>query len=55
VFDLGGRSRLLAPVNAYLRRRVFRPEMELAWIRHNIEEVGLLEHFLPALFESNDA
>ncbi len=52
VFDLGARSRLFAPVNAYLRRRVFRPGMEQAWIRHNIEEVGLLEHFLPTLFES---
>ena len=54
VFDLGARSRLFAPVNAYLRRRVFRPGMEQAWIRHNIEEVGLLEHFLPALFESHN-
>jgi hypothetical protein len=22
----------------------------LAWLRHNVEEVGLLEHFLPALY-----
>ena len=49
VFDLGARSRLFTPLNAYLRRRVFRPEMDEAWLRHNIEEVGRLEHFLPAL------
>jgi hypothetical protein len=49
VLDLGSRSPLLRPVNSYLRRRVFRPGMEQAWIKHNIEEVGLLEHFLPAL------
>jgi hypothetical protein len=53
VFDLGARSPLFAPVNAYLRARVFRPEMDRAWITHNIQEVGLLEHFLPALFEEH--
>ena len=50
VFDLGLRSAVGAPVNAYLRKRVFRPDMDHAWIKHNVEEVGLLEHFLPALF-----
>lgn len=53
VFDLGARSPLFLPVNSYLRARVFRPGMERAWITHNIEEVGLLEHFLPALFEAH--
>jgi hypothetical protein len=32
------------------RTHVFRPDMDLAWIKHNIEEVGLLEHFLPTLY-----
>ena len=50
VFDLGFRSLLGAPVNAYLRSRVFRPDMDEAWIRHNIEEVGRLETFLPELY-----
>lgn len=51
VLDLGGRSALLHPVNAYLRRKVFRPGMDHAWARHNVEEVGLLEHFLPGLYD----
>lgn len=49
VLDLGSRLRLLAPLNAHLRRRVFRPEMDAAWIRHNVEEVGVLEHLIPDL------
>jgi hypothetical protein len=24
--------------------------MVRAWVKHNIEEVGLLEHFLPSLY-----
>lgn len=54
VLDLGGRSRLLSPVNRYLRSRVFRPGMEQAWVRHNVEEVGLLEHLLPPLHRDRD-
>lgn len=52
VFDLGGRSVLARPVNRWLRTRVFRPGMERAWLKHNIEEVGLLEHFLPDLYRA---
>jgi len=52
VLDLGGRSALAAPVNRWLRARVFRPGMERAWLKHNIEEVGLLEHFLPDLYRA---
>jgi hypothetical protein len=51
--DIGARSALALPINAYLRSRVFRPGTERAWIRHNVEEVGLFEHLLPAL-RSND-
>ncbi len=50
VFDLGLRSALGTPVNAYLRKKVFRPDMDLAWIKHNVEEVGLFEHILPDLY-----
>jgi hypothetical protein len=46
--DVGSRSALGTPINAYLRSRLFVPGMEQAWVRHNIEEVGRLEHFLPA-------
>ncbi|MGB4777995.1 hypothetical protein [Microbacterium sp.] len=49
VLDLGGRWRLAAPINRYLRTRIFGPEMDAAWVKHNIEEVGLFEHFLPDL------
>jgi hypothetical protein len=50
VLDLGSRLRLGRPINGYLRRKVLTMEMASAWIRHNIEEVGLLEHFLPDLW-----
>jgi hypothetical protein len=50
VFDRGLRSVLGRPVSAYPRSRVFRPDMDPAWIKHKIEEVGRLEHFLPALY-----
>jgi len=46
VLDIGARSPLLAPVNRLLNRR-FPDDMLRAWVRHNIEEVGQLEHLLP--------
>lgn len=55
VMDVGAHPRLLAPVNRYLRARVFRPGMEQAWVKHNIEEVGLLEHLLPPLWQDRDS
>ncbi|MDP7723162.1 hypothetical protein [Mycobacterium sp. TY814] len=48
VLDLGARTPLFAPVNRILCRR-FPDDMVRAWIRHNIEEVGQLEHLLPQL------
>jgi len=48
VLDLGARSALFAPINRVLRRR-FPDAMVRAWVRHNIEEVGQLEHLLPQL------
>jgi hypothetical protein len=42
-------------VNALLRRRVFSEPMLREWQRHQVEEVGLLPHFLPALYaQRND-
>ena len=52
VMDVGGRSALGRPIDAFLRRRVFVPGMERAWLRHNVEEVGYLEHFLPDLYRA---
>lgn len=53
VMDVGARSTLALPVNAYLRSRVFGPGMDAAWIRHNVEEVGLFEHLLPPLYSGD--
>jgi hypothetical protein len=43
-----GAKRLLNPL---ITRRVFDRARGLAWIRHNIEEVGMLENILPPLYE----
>ena len=47
VLDVGARARLSAPVNRYLTSRVFPESLLRAWVVHNIEEVGILEHLLP--------
>jgi hypothetical protein len=47
VLDIGARSRLMTPVNRYLTTRVFPEPLLRAWLVHNIEEVGHLEHLLP--------
>ena len=49
VLDVGARARLYAPVNRYLTSRVFPEPLLRAWVVHNIEEVGILEHLLPEL------
>lgn len=36
--------------NTYLRPFVFNEEMAKAWLKHNIEEVGNFEFFLPELY-----
>jgi len=42
-------------VNALLRRYVFSEGMLREWKRHQVEEVGLLPHFLPTLYaQRND-
>ncbi len=37
-------------VNGVIRRWRFTDAMGPAWLRHNVEEVGNFEHFLPALY-----
>lgn len=49
VMDLG--TRALTPVNRLVRRH-FPDDKARAWVRHNIEEVGQLEHLLPRLERS---
>ena len=53
VMDLGVRSPLLAPLNRVLHRK-FSGEKALAWVKHNIEEVGQLEYLLPSLSSSGE-
>jgi hypothetical protein len=47
IFGIAGRlGRLLNPA---LGRRLFSGRHARAWLKHNVEEVGLLEHLLPPL------
>ena len=48
VMDLGVRSAVLSPINRVLHRR-FPDTKAVAWVKHNIEEVGQLEFLLPGL------
>ena len=50
---IGFASPWARPFNALIRRFVFDVERAQAWIRHNIEEVGQFERFLPALFAAS--
>lgn len=54
VMDIGARSALLSPVNRAVCR-LFPDDMLRAWVKHNIEEVGQLEHLLPQLKSSGEA
>ncbi len=47
---VGGRSGWRRWITPLVLRWVFRPEQGVAWLKHNIEEVGLLERFLPGLY-----
>lgn len=40
-------------VNRLIRRRFFTEAMGRAWLKHNVEEVGNLESFLPALHSAH--
>ncbi|MCW5634612.1 MAG: hypothetical protein KIT17_14860 [Rubrivivax sp.] len=42
-------GRLTGLINSVLLPRVFPDAMATAWLTHNVEEVGMLEHVLPAL------
>jgi hypothetical protein len=53
VMDIGARVALLTPVNRITKIR-FPDHMVQAWVRHNIEEVGQLEHLMPGLAATGD-
>ena len=40
---------LRSVINPLVHRTVFSEAMGRAWLRHNVEEVGLLEHIIPLL------
>ncbi|MDQ2984526.1 MAG: hypothetical protein M3R70_11505 [Actinomycetota bacterium] len=42
-------------INPWIRSRVFREEMGPTWLRHSIEEIGYLEHFVPGLYRERSA
>lgn len=50
VLEIGALARALGPLNRYLNQRVFPEAMVRAWLLHNVQEVGLLEHLLPPAF-----
>lgn len=37
-------------VNSIIRRTIFPEAMGRGWLRHNVEEVGLLEHIVPSIY-----
>ena len=39
-------------LNMLIRGRILAGAVGQAWIRHHIEEIGMLEHFLPDLYAS---
>jgi hypothetical protein len=47
---VGGTAGWRRAVSPLVQRFGFDVERGLAWLRHNIEEVGLFEHFLPGLY-----
>lgn len=53
VMDLGVRSAALSPVNRVVCQR-FPDHKVKAWVKHNIEEVGQLEHLIPQLAASTE-
>ena len=42
-------------INALARKRLFPPEVGNAWLRHNVEEVGNFQFFLPRIYAHRDA
>jgi hypothetical protein len=41
---------LSAALNPLIHRAFFGEAMGYAWLRHNVEEVGLLEHVIPSIY-----
>jgi hypothetical protein len=52
---IGGAAGWRRKLSPLIQRLGFDHRRGLAWLRHNVEEVGMLEHFLPALYERETA
>lgn len=52
---VGGAGNFWRPVNALIRKFMFDEARGRAWIKHNIEEVGNFEAFLPDLYAAEGA
>lgn len=42
-------------INALARKRLFPPDVGNAWLKHNVEEVGNFQFFLPRIYEHREA
>jgi hypothetical protein len=45
---------LSAVINPIVRNAMFTEAMGRAWLRHNVEEVGLLEHIIPRIYPGRE-
>lgn len=50
---IGSDSWWFGGIANWMRTRRFGEEKQVAWLRHNIEEVGYFEHFLPELYQQH--
>jgi hypothetical protein len=51
---LGSAAPVVGPLfNRWLRPRFLTEKAARAWLRHNVEEVGVFEHILPALYRQH--
>ena len=49
---LGSDAPVIGPIlSLYIRTKQFPPDVVQEWIRHQVEEVGSLPHFLPQLYQ----
>jgi hypothetical protein len=44
-----------AILNPFIHHMIFSEAMGRAWLRHNVEEVGLLEHIVPRIYSGSES
>lgn len=50
--ELGWSAKPLSSAKTRPLPRAFPEQMGRAWLKHNVEEVGYFEHFLPSLYRN---